>query len=247
MYADAIASARKAIGLAPDLAIGHWALGNALFYGTLDPKGARGPYDKSYALARGDADVGIAFAHFCVRTGRTTDAKAATDRALTLDPLNARAHRAAGLVAAVGGDAQKALTLYQHALELNSKLAFVRSLIGNTLYKLGRLDDAYAAFAAETNQMFQLTGLAIVEHKRGRDAAAERAFQQIIAAFGDNALYQQAQILAQWGRPDAALAALGKARAVGDAGLTFMLIDPMLDPLRADPEFSELLKQIGFA
>jgi len=60
-------------------------------------------------------------------------------------------------------------------------------------------------------------------------------------------LYQQAQVLAQWGEPDTALERLQRARQVGDSGLIYARNDPLLDPLRGRPEFSRLLQGLGFA
>lgn len=246
MFAEALAAARMSIAIAPDLAIGHWALGNALFYGKLDPRGARDGYDRAFELAAGDADVGIAFAQFCLRTGRTREAQLAVDKSLMLDPLNPRAFRVAGQVASFGPDRAKALAHFQHAIELNPKLAFVRSQLGTLLYKAGKLDEARAAFADEPNDLFRLTGLAIVDRRLGQIAAAEASVQEVIRTMGDNALYQLAQIRAQGGEIAAALAALERARVVGDSGLTSVLIDPMLDPLRRQPQFLMLLKRLGF-
>ena len=51
---------------------------------------------------------------------------------------------------------------------------------------------------------------------------------------GDRVLYQQAQIHAQWGELDAAIAKLQQARRIGDSGLIYLRNDPLLDPLRKD-------------
>ena len=50
--------------------------------------------------------------------------------------------------------------------------------------------------------------------------------------------YQQAQVLAQWGQLDTAIARLQQARAIGDSGLVYARNDPLLDPLRGDPRFA---------
>jgi len=53
-------------------------------------------------------------------------------------------------------------------------------------------------------------------------------------------------VLAQWGQRDAAIEALQRALHFNDSGLTYSRNDPMLDPLRDDPRFAQLLKGIGF-
>lgn len=63
---------------------------------------------------------------------------------------------------------------------------------------------------------------------------------------GDNALYQQAQVFAQWGQQEEAFAALAKAHASADSGLVYLLNDPLLDPLRNDPRYKKLLMDLKF-
>ena len=69
---------------------------------------------------------------------------------------------------------------------------------------------------------------------------------KLVADHGDRVLYQQSQILAQWGDRDAAIERLQRALAIGDSGLIYARNDPLLDPLRGDPRFSKLLNSLGF-
>ena len=94
--------------------------------------------------------------------------------------------------------------------------------------------------------MFRLRGLAALEHRAGNQAAADKALAQLISEVGDAAMYQQAQVMAQWGRVDEAMARLQRARAIGDAGLTTIATDPLLDPISRDPRFTRLIKDLGF-
>ncbi len=63
---------------------------------------------------------------------------------------------------------------------------------------------------------------------------------------GDAAVYQQSEVLVQWGRNSDAMARLQRALQVGDSGLTYAATDPFLDPLRSDPRFQALLKRLNF-
>ena len=95
--------------------------------------------------------------------------------------------------------------------------------------------------------MFRLTSLAILEHREGNASAAKKALDALVANVGDAALYQQAEVMAQWGKTKEAMLLLRRARAVGDSGLTLMATDPMLDPISKDPDFVLLAKELGFA
>jgi TolB-like protein/Flp pilus assembly protein TadD len=245
LYGDAIAEAQRAVELAPNLAEAHLALGYGLFAGRLDVRGARPSYDRAFQLGRGNADILLLYALYCSRAARAGEAHSAIQRALALDPINARVHRAAGSIDYAARRYEEALPPLRRALELNPQISNAHALIAFCLTQLGRLKEARAEFAAEPTEFFRLTGLAIVEQKLGNRAAADKAYADLVQSMGDGALYQHAQILAQWGKPDEAVAKLWKARRLGDSGLTYLATDPLLDPVQRHPEFIKLLKDLG--
>jgi TolB-like protein/DNA-binding winged helix-turn-helix (wHTH) protein/Flp pilus assembly protein TadD len=246
LFDTALAAANRAVMLAADSADAHSALGFVLFNGRLDARAARKPYDRSYALGGGDADVIGRYALFCARIGRFDVARTAMARSGALDRLNARIFRWKGEIEYSAHQFTASLAPLQQALQLNPKLGVVRSALGASLLMLGRTTEARAAYAAETNTLFGLTGLAIIDHRLGRTGDAREALDRMIAENGDNSLYQQAQVFTQWGDLDAAMRALLLAQETGDAGIMYSRNDPFLDPLRARPEFRRQQAQLGF-
>jgi TolB-like protein/Tfp pilus assembly protein PilF len=244
-YDVAIAAAQKAVALAPDLPRAQLTLGDAIWSARLDAAAARRYYDKAYALGYGDADTAVSFARFCSRTGRDKEARDAIARAVMLDPLNPRAHRVAGIVNYAARRYAEALPPLRQALAMKPKIANGNYYLGASLYQLGQYQAARDAFAEEPQLLFGRSGLAIVEHRLGNQAAAKTAMAQLIKEGGDNSLYQQAEVLAQWGESDAALTALERGLAARDAGLGYIKTDPMLDPVRKSPRFAALLKRLG--
>ena len=89
----ALASARRAVALAPDLADAQSTLGFVLANGSLDFKAAAGPFDKSMQTGSGSADILIRYGIFACRSGNAEPGLAALRKAVALDPLNPRAHR----------------------------------------------------------------------------------------------------------------------------------------------------------
>ena len=246
-FAAAIVEARKAVELAPGLAEGHLALGYAIFAGTLDIKGARQSYDLAYRYGRGSADTLLVYALYSARAGRPGNASEAIERAVALDPLNPRTHRAAGSIDFAVRDWAGAVDDYRRALQLNPTMSNANAFLGLSLMELGKLADARAAIGRESSAMFRLTALAILEHRVGSQAAAQKAYGDLVSQIGDAALYQQAEVMAQFGRADDALALLGRARSVGDSGLTALASDPLLDPIAKDPRYLALVRDLGFA
>ncbi len=247
LYDAAIAEAKTAVSLAPDLAAAHLALGFSTLNGRLDFKAARQPYDRAYDLGRGDADILVLCAFFAYKTGRIDEARSAIARAETLDPLNPLPLRAEGAILLGAGRYQESIARSAHAIQMNPKISAAHANIGLAHLMLGNLPAANAAFAAERSTSLKLAGTAITEHRLGNQAAAQAAMARLTSELGDSAIYQQAQVLAQWGKKDQALAALEKARAVRDGGMTSILNDAMLDPLRGEARFNRLLAAMGLA
>jgi tetratricopeptide (TPR) repeat protein len=187
------------------------------------------------------------FALFCARTGRFDEARAAIARATTLDPLNARSFRQAGEIEYAARNYAAAIPPIEKALTLNPRMGVARSTIGYCRLLQNDLAAAEAAFRADPSGLFGLTGLAITLHRKGDRAGAEATYARLIAEHGEQAAYQRAQVLAQWGRPEEAMAMLQQARAERDAGLIYTRNDPMMDPLRTLPAFRELQNVLGFS
>jgi TolB-like protein len=246
LYGSAIMAAKRAVALAPDLADGYSVLGFTLFQGLLEVREARAPYDRSRALGAGDAAIIGRFASYCALTGRAGEAADAIARAIKLDPLNPLVHKTAGLIWIAADQFADAIPVLQQAITLNPKIRGAHALIGDCLFQLRRLEEARTAYLAEPQDLARYPGLAIIEHRLGNGVAARQAMETLTDKLDVGTIYQQAQVLAQWGDREAALARLVEAQKIGDSGLIFARSDPMLDPLRADPGFLQLLKALGF-
>ena len=245
-YDAAEAAARAATTLAPDFAEGFSALGFALASGKLDIRGAREPFERSYALAPGNADVLARYATF--RTN-LRDHERATEvilRAVTLDPLNARTFRSQGDIRHNAGDHAAAIESYRKAIELNPTLAGVHASMGFAQLMAGADDDARASFLKERSAVRRLPGLAILAHRDGDRAAADAALAKLVAEYGDKSHYQYAQVHAQWGDTAKALASLQAAWDLRDGGILLMYADPLLARMRNTDGYLALAKAVGF-
>ena len=247
LYEGAIAAADQAIDLAPDLAIAHAALGYATFAGLLDFRAAKVPYDRACALGAGDADIQVLFAYYAAKTGDTDRALAAIKLAESLDPLNPLTYRGHGSILIMARRYGEAIPLLQRALKMSAKLSNAHALTGVAQLMLGDNAAARASFDAEPSASPKLAGLAIAAKRLGDESGATAALAKLLADFGDSAAYQQGQVHAQWGQIESAVAALERARVASDAGITGILNDPLLDPLRKDARFLRLLSALGLS
>lgn len=88
--------------------------------------------------------------------------------------------------------------------------------------------------------------LAIVYDKQGHHADAAAALKTMQDENKDSAAYQYASIHAQWGDTAQALDWLETALRLRDGGLVQLRVDPLLDPIRSEPRFKAVLRQLQF-
>ncbi len=240
-----LAAAEAAARLSPASVEAQAALGFARM-GRLDVRGARVPYEQAGKLGAGDADRLEGYGGYEARIGRFELALPALRRAVLLDPLNPNAHLTLGDGLYLARRPSEAPGPLGRALELNRAMTFVHSRLGDCRLAAGDLAGALGEYQAEPDALYRLTGLAIAHQRQGQSAKAESALAELVAETGDNGLYQQAQVLAQWRRTQPCLDMLERGFALKDAGLTRLKVDPMLDPVRAEPRFIHLLGRLGF-
>ena len=82
--------------------------------------------------------------------------------------------------------------------------------------------------------------------RAGNKAEARKDLQKLIEMSRHNiGTYEVAQVYAGLGEKDRAFEWLEKAYKIHDKSLTFLKVDPCLDPLRSDPRFQDLLRRVG--
>jgi hypothetical protein len=86
----------------------------------------------------------------------------------------------------------------------------------------------------------------VIYDKLGRHADAQAELAKLKAAQGDGMAYQYATIYAQWGDRAKALEWLETAWRLRDAGLAYLKTDPLLDPLRQEPRFHAIERELKF-
>lgn len=243
---QALAAAEAAAGQAADSAEAQAALGFVRM-GRLDVKGARGPYERAGQLGAGDADRLEGYGGYELRVGRFELALPALRRAVLLDPLNPSVHITLGDALYLARRPTEAAAPLHRALELNRAATYAHSRLGDCLLQAGDVAGSLAEYRAEPAALYRLTGLAIALQRQANATGARAALDALAAQTGDNALYQQAQVLAQWGHAGPCLDFLERGLALKDAGLTRLKVDPMLDPVRGEARFIRLLRSIGLA
>jgi len=244
-YAQALADARQSVALAPDLSEGYTALA-AYFMATLHSAEAKEAIDHAVTLAPSDARALREAGYFYANIGQVKTGLALTERGLARDPVSPDAYFAHGWALYGARRYAEALPVLERAVELDGKGSPFTGNLGIVKYVVGDYSGAVTSCEVRPDYWLNRVCLAISYHKlrRHADAAVIRASYQ--AEVGDGDAYEYAQIDAQWGNRSKALDWLDTATRVRDAGLLAIKTDPLMDPLRNEPRFQTIVKDLNF-
>ena len=240
------ADAERAIELAPGLAEGYVALG-WLEVGVFNLGAADQACGRALALAPGNDLALYRCSLLAVYLGHTDTAISGAQHGVALDPLNPLSHRALGDVLRYARRYDEAIAAYTASIGVDPEhSAETYALRGISYYLAGNLSLAQSSCEANPDYFRSQLCQAVVYDKLGRHADAAAAVAKMKQTGGDAAAYQFAEIHAQWGERDAALDWLEKAMRLRDPGLIYLKTDPLLDPLRHEPRFQAVERELQF-
>jgi TolB-like protein/DNA-binding winged helix-turn-helix (wHTH) protein/tetratricopeptide (TPR) repeat protein len=241
-------AALKAVALAPELAEGHLALA-LVQQQSLDFAGASDEFQRAMTLTPGNARILRDYGAFAVAIGRTDAGLTAARRAVALDPLNENSYGflSSALLSARRYD--EALAAYQNWLSLRPKdpqwSAGNAQLIYYALGDFEKMRAICEGVGEAVKDSFQ-DCLALAYHKLARQADAETALARFKALKGNAGAYGYATIYAQWGNRPKALEWLDTAMRWRDPDLINLKTDPLMDPLRQEPRFQAIERELKF-
>jgi TolB-like protein/Flp pilus assembly protein TadD len=245
-FERAVADGRQAILIAPELGEAHRALANAL-ESLLDLQGAQEEYNRAVALAPGNARVLRDYGIFSAVMGRTDAGVAAIRHVVTLDPLNRDSHLTLGNALTDARKFEAAIAAFNDALALDSEYSPAYAYRGLAQYALGDFKGAVSSCEMKTGDfVYYLVCLAIAYDKLGRHNDAEAMLTKLKMWMGDGDAFQYAEIYAQWGNMPKALEWLDTAIRLRDAGLSTLKSDVLMDPLRKEPRFQAVMRELKF-
>jgi len=253
-YPKSNAAARKALELDPTLAHPHADLAaNELEY-DLDFAGSEAEFKKAFQLDPNDATAYQWYAEDIGGLGRIQDALAAAARAHQLDPLSPIITAATQQVQVSARNFDEAIALGKRQIREDSSFPVVHQILalaylGKRMYPEAIEEfKAYGQLAGEQNEMDFASALEQGFQAGGWKEALRKGIQVRLAQrkAGYYSPYLIAQLYADLGDKDEAFRWLNTAYRERDGvGLVKMKTDFLLDPLRSDPRFAELVKKVG--
>jgi TolB-like protein/Flp pilus assembly protein TadD len=246
---QAIASAQRAVALAPDYGDAHAELGRVLVDISVDFVGAGAEFDRALALAPGSAYVQSNFGNYAALIGHFEPALIAMQRTVSLDQENWRSYFAQGQTLSLARQYGAAVVAFQHGLALRPGALAIDGWLGSDFFLMGQTEQARLLCEAPATPMHdddRHDCLALVYHALGRQADAEHELDQFKKLDGDGGAIAYAEICAQWGNAPAALQWLHKAERLSVVGRAYLKVDMLLDPIRNEPQFKALLARMNF-
>jgi len=251
---QAMEAARQALELDETLAEAHAALGFIRFVYDWDWAGAEREFTRAIELNPSDPGSHQEYALFLMAMGQFEKAVAEFTRARELDPLNLFVNTGVGWPYYYARQYDRAIGQFRAVLELDPDYDLAHYNLGLVYVMLRRYDEAIAEFqraiaiaGAGTLTLFDIDlGRAYAEAGRTEDAL------EILDGFRE--LSTRSYVPPSWlasifiglGETDSALVWLRRAHDVRDPWMTFLSIEPYLDPLRSEPQFQELLSRMNF-
>ena len=240
-------AAEHAIELEPGLAEAWLPLAYITATVDLDMPKAQAHFERALALDPGSAEVQATYSSFALGIGQLDKAIEAGLKAVQLDPVAPRPHIYLATAYYGARRYNEALAVSRRAERLDPNYPGVHGGIAVVLLETGDLEEARTEFEKEPIEWQRLTGVALADAKLGRLERARAGLATAMKRLGEAAAYQYAEINAQLGDRDEAFRWLGVARRIKDPGLSGILSDPLMDPLRDDPRYKTLTRELGLA
>jgi tetratricopeptide (TPR) repeat protein len=246
--------AERAVALDDSLPEGHVALAAILLNRDWDWAAAENEFKRAMALGPvtiAGAEPNDLYAMNLAALGRLDEAVSSVMKAQKTDPLSPLL---ASDVAQIGYYARRyddAIQEARRALELQPDSVFAKLTLGLSLVLQGKSEAGIASLESAVNLSGEASSqLAALGWALGRTGRASEA-REIIRRL--NSLSQTryvapldlAMVEIGLGDADAAFRSLDRAVEERNAWLIFLNVEPMFDPIRADPRFAKLVARVG--
>jgi serine/threonine protein kinase/Tfp pilus assembly protein PilF len=245
------AAALKALELDDTLAEAHTNLGLVRWAYDWDWPAAGKDLRRAIDLNPSFATAHFRYANYLCSLGRFDEAVAEHKRALELDPLSLIINHAQAWPYHLSRRFDQAIEKYQRTLEMEPNFARTHLRLGEAYTAKGMYREAiaeyekFSALGGGSTMAMALIGNAHAQ--AGGRHEALRALEELTAESKRRYVpaFHFAIVHAGLGDKDQAFASLDRAYEERSQFLVDLKFEPILDPLRSDPRFAELVRRVG--
>jgi TolB-like protein/DNA-binding winged helix-turn-helix (wHTH) protein/Tfp pilus assembly protein PilF len=249
-FPKAKAAALKALSLDPDSPEAHSALALVKHHFDWDWAGAEVEYKRALALQPNFATAHHRYAWFLSDSGRHEEALGEIRQAQKLDPTSIVVQTSLGRVLYRARRYEEAIVELRKGVEMDQNRIFSHIFLGMAYEQKGMCTEALGEFRLVQTlaEGRDNPGTAHVYATCGQLVQARRAMKVLAGPSKDRveSWFYIAAVFAVLGENDRAFDWLNKAVRNRDFFLTEMAAHPYMDPLRSDPRFKKLLREIRF-
>ena len=244
-------AALKALGLDPNLAEAHLALGKVLFFSEIDLAGAMREYKRAIELKPNDADAHHWYGNDTLSAlGQFEEAIAEGKRSVELDPLSIVINVDLGVTFYYAHRYDDAARRLRKTLEIDPTSFYTHYNLGILLQVTGDLSGAIAEYekAKQLNDNAYVSTLwAVAKAHAGDQDAARRMLSEFdkISQQHEVVGYLRALLNLSLNKKDEALRWLEQGYEERDgSNISTIKVDPLLDSLHGDPRFEALVQKV---
>jgi tetratricopeptide (TPR) repeat protein len=249
-YTKAKEAALKALQLDPSVAEAHVALGKLNFF-HMDLAGSMREYQRAIELKPNSATAHQWFSNDpLVSYGRFDEAIAEGRRAVELDPLSVVINADLGLTFYLSRRYDDAIGQLRKTLAIDPTSFYAHYSLGIALQLKGDLSAAISEYEKAkqlSDDSYVIALLGAAKGLAGDKKAAEQALKNLDQIFQNQDVdeYSRALLFLSLNNKEEALRSVERAVAARDgSSLTWIKVDPLLDPLRGDPRFEALVEKV---
>lgn len=241
--------AQKAIALDDSVAEGHASLAYDLSAVEWDWAGAESEFQKAISLDPNYATARHWHAYNLASMGRLDEALAEIRKAEELDPISPIIKTDVGHILYLARHYDEAVSQYLKALEVDPNFRVAHWRLGEAYIQLGKTDEAEAelrkAMSLDQPQAETEVWLACAQASRHRDETLKILERRKVDAELRHQTYYVGLIYSMLGDKDSAIKWLEKAVGFHEGTAALLKVEPMLNDLRGDPRYAELLKRMN--
>jgi eukaryotic-like serine/threonine-protein kinase len=241
---------QKALALDGSMAEAHVALAEVYWWGDWNFSAAEEEYKRAIDLSPNEPNIQVEYGNFLARLGRSDEALTFANRAIQLDPLSPFVNGNVGSILYFTHQYDRVIDHANKMLDMDPNSSSAHAWRGYGYLQQGRYDEAIPhlqkAVDPQSGDGLSQLGYAYALAGRKNEALKVMAQIQTLAERRYSAPIRVARIYIGLGDKDHAFEWLEKAYADRSDYLTQLKMDPMVDSLRSDPRFANLLQRIGF-
>jgi len=244
-YSKVEAFARKALDIDPSLAEAHVELADAHLRGGWDWAGAERELNLALELNPNSEPAHNAYSRYFRWVGRYQESVAEARRAIEINPLSPAPYVILGMAYYFGRRYDEALPQIQKVQQIAP--SEVTHLVLGWVYREKGMYEQAVEELLQARGAHKLGHLGNTYARMGRGEEAHIAIQKLNEESNQNVVsYAVAIVYAGLGEKERAFEWLERAYKAHDIDMTFLKVDPALDPLRSDPRFQDLLRRMNF-